>query len=95
MCESQNKYEAQTLKYSAEGCVFALLAALSFFAYVAFFSCCKCLIQIISKYLKKNYEFKWVGLWIKHISNGMSLMPTLYAYSLQPVLIDQRSSEYE
>ena len=39
-----------------------------------------------------KYESK---LWIKHISNGMSLMPTLYSYSLQPVLINQSCSEHE
>ena len=32
---------------------------------------------------------------MNHISIGMSLMSTFKAYSLQPVLINQRCSEYE
>ena len=43
----------------------------------------------------KIYESKWVGVWIKHISNVISLMSTLYLYSLQPVLINKCCSEYK
>ena len=39
-------------------------------------------------------ESKLAGLWFKNILNGMRLMSTLYAYSLQPVLINQRCSKY-
>ena len=40
-------------------------------------------------------ESEWVGAWVKHISNVMSLMSTLYSYTLQLVLINKCCIEYE
>ena len=48
------------------------------------------------KYSLKDCVFATLAalsLW--HISDGMSLMLTLYAYPLQPVLINQHCSEYK
>ena len=85
----------RTLQYSLESCV--LLCFFFFCKYQQLFLRMIRVIRIIYECDKHFYEFMSLNeyVWIKHISNVMSLMSVLYSYSLQPVSINQHCSEYE
>ena len=97
-----------TLQYSLQGCVFALFAIFVFFFLFFFvnatatttvnfdkcFESFESFASIISIFFL-IYASEWEGIWIKYVLISMSLMSTLYSYSLQSVLINQCWTEYE
>ena len=94
----------RTLQYSVEGCI-CLICLLSLYFLSSLFANATTKTVNFNEWFESFESFmsitsillnEWVGVWIKLISNVMSLMSTLSTYSFQPVLINHQCwTEYE